>query len=372
MRLVVTTVFFLIGTICASNSFSGDIISVEGKGDSLCISSTSKPILERSIQALLKWSHNLGKKVDPKSAVIDVTPNGFKASICDIVPPFVRSTHGLELQDHGPNCFGTSLHMNKIIPAARMAEDEEMEFWLNSPICREISNGEELTAGDIGVFRVWENELKSDGTLLGKSYVQTDHAFIHVSEDLVFNKWGIAKDFPFELLSSSSLFNGGMAGGPPSIPQKCRGVIGASQECEVWINYYRCYPLSKYIDDHREKISEDYFEIARILNEIERDYENASFYGGEHYKKLLSHDEKILVSFIESLFKKQIPVEILSDYSYKENLEILRSIYKEDEVMSFLAESQFHAIWSLGEHSFVIEGVQLWHEEEVPQEPKDK
>lgn len=105
----------------------------------------------------------------------------------DVTPLIPKDTLNLITHCHESrsNCWGTALFFRKMIPSLRFVNRAEFSNFLVSPFCYEISNFEQIEPGDIGTIK--QNE--------GSEGLQHQHAFVFISEDLVFEQSGPGMPF---------------------------------------------------------------------------------------------------------------------------------------------------------------------------------
>ncbi|MCR9206540.1 MAG: hypothetical protein NXH75_18295, partial [Halobacteriovoraceae bacterium] len=70
--------------------------------------------------------------------------------ISDCLPRKVLAVHKLTTAGDGPNCWNTSLVLQKALPHLRESSSFEFETFIRSPFCREILLPQLLKPGDIG------------------------------------------------------------------------------------------------------------------------------------------------------------------------------------------------------------------------------
>ncbi len=114
--------------------------------------------------------------------------------ISQCIPDHVRTYHGLTGTKVGPNCWNTALVMSQILPFMRETPKAEWHFYMHSPLCKEVPEGEPLKAGDIGSI-----EARASNQTIQV------HGFIHISDSLVYAKNGINPHSPFALQSYNTM-----------------------------------------------------------------------------------------------------------------------------------------------------------------------
>lgn len=144
--------------------------------------------------ALRKWKKKLNEDTS-KSRIecsCDTEDAICKVDISKVASDILSEYEGVTSDFDGPNCWNASLVASKILPYPRYSTAEEMYFWLNSPLCHEVSRKSEMEPGDVIAIRDENNE----------EY----HAFIYISPDLAFSKNGNFHREPYGLTPTKMVY----------------------------------------------------------------------------------------------------------------------------------------------------------------------
>jgi hypothetical protein len=159
--------------------------------------------------------------------------------ITDCVPDHVVKYQGVNPKYQGPNCFNLTLVMNNILPALRYVSPDEVAFYLNPPICRELKNEEKREAGDIGAIRQITVNKERTGAM-----VDEYHAFVYISDKIAYSKNGYAQTSPYGLLPLEKvyeLYN-------INKNKECReNELNPRADCKFVTSYFRCISMEEYL-----------------------------------------------------------------------------------------------------------------------------
>jgi hypothetical protein len=138
---------------------------------------------------LKKWTQSLENRECSFGELKESSSGGnCIVDVSDCLPDYVQKYHGLSPSDSGPNCWNLSLVMAGLLPAIRESSDKEWDFYLSSPLCRELDPNEPLKMGDLGSI-----EARGEDN---KSHI---HGFIYVSSEMVYSKNGLSISSPYKL-----------------------------------------------------------------------------------------------------------------------------------------------------------------------------
>lgn len=147
--------------------------------------------VENQMKSLKAWT----KFMDDRNCLeAGQTINAFGHCVVDVtdcLPRKVVGVHKLSTQQDGPNCWNTSLVMQRVLPFLRETSFFEYESYIRSPFCKEIPIPQLLKAGDIGSIEAQD----------GNDRTNHIHSFIYINPRLVFHKLGLSQDTGFELVS---------------------------------------------------------------------------------------------------------------------------------------------------------------------------
>lgn len=194
--------------------------------------------LRHQLEAIARWKEKVDhtKANTLPRARIETRDNGSRcvAEIQDILPQFLRRHYGETTRHDGPNCWNLALVMSELIPAFRYASEEEMSFWMASPLCRALKPDESLEPGDIVAVRRGGNGDKFNEL----------HAHIYVSDQLVFAKYGAANIFPFSFANSEEILSTFRV---PENPLCRRAGLSPPARCPRYAVNFRCQSFADYL-----------------------------------------------------------------------------------------------------------------------------
>jgi hypothetical protein len=236
---IIVLMFFLPTTLFAAQMY--DNIQVVRNENTEVYLTAKCDTLESKIQSLIV----LNKKIENKTPVVadlnlHKNENNFcSVNITSLIPEKIENLHDTTTAYPGPNCWNTSLFINKIVQSRRATAEEEMTFWMNSPLCRELKEAEIEKPGDIIALR---------GNSTDKPIEM--HGFIFLTKDFAFSKSGYDTQFPYEFVSSEYVYQAFALGdyGDYKPDPECRRVIGKpdANKCSVYGNVYRCISYEQY------------------------------------------------------------------------------------------------------------------------------
>jgi len=160
------------------------------------VMSTGCSEIEEDLQAIQGWTQGLENRQCTLPATQDTGGGLCTADVTDCVPEHVRRYQSLSSGTNGPNCFNLALVMGGLVPMLRATSNEEWEFYLNSPMCSALPEGEAPQAGDLGA-------IASRNT----SNTNAIHGFMYVSDRMVFSKNGTELRSPYALQTREAMEN---------------------------------------------------------------------------------------------------------------------------------------------------------------------
>jgi hypothetical protein len=160
--------------------------------------------------------------------------------ITNCLPPHVVKYQGVNPEVAGPNCWNLALVFREILPGLRNSPAEEIAFFMGPPLCRILKDDEDRKAGDIGLIR-----RPTKNTIAGNySGKHEEHAFIYISEKIVYSKNGSEKTAPFSLQSLASILD--FYGVPKE--NVCRSnEWNPDSDCQKTTAYFRCQSMADYL-----------------------------------------------------------------------------------------------------------------------------
>lgn len=144
--------------------------------------------IEEDLAAIMQWTQRLENRGCDTPAIRQEGEGMCSANVTSCVPQQVRTYQGLTGTQNGPNCWNLALVMAGLVPVLRQSSDTEWEYLINSPLCRELRDGESPQSGDLGSIemRAPDNNVQI-------------HGFMYVSDRMVFSKNGTLLNAPYAL-----------------------------------------------------------------------------------------------------------------------------------------------------------------------------
>jgi len=150
---------------------SSDNVSLSGLDTKTLSISGSCNIINLEITALQslrkRWS------LPACETQLKVTGDICEAPIQQCIPESLAVLQGKSFSISGPNCYNTVLKITGMYPYHRFVSEAEMSAFLHTSACRKVAKP---IPGDIGVFR--------------QDKFANIHAFLYMSPNLVFEKFG--------------------------------------------------------------------------------------------------------------------------------------------------------------------------------------
>jgi hypothetical protein len=273
-------------------------------------------VIDESCNSTLKTKTDLAqwmRSIDPQSQCETKEPieNKFTKKclleISQCVPAHVLKYQSIEPQFSGPNCWNLALVLKGILPHLRYTSPEEMGFYMQPPLCRQLSPGEKRESGDVGLVR-----FKSEDKL------EERHGFIYVSENLTYSKNGFKKEAPYEIQDIQGVFD--LYGVPNK--KECRSnQTSTSKKCPASTAYFRCISFEEYLQKNPEVPQQ----IIKALNDVtayEGCLEARNFGPGDFLEPLpletITDSLKVLAAYVDQE-KQQTDVEkfLLGDLQFR-------------------------------------------------------
>lgn len=214
-------------------------VKVFHKNNEIILEATNCDILYEQYDALSNWSENLGNNPSKTGSCFCTDFDQFspivscRMLVTDIMPESVQKIYNRKTSFMGPNCFNTTLAANKILPSHRYTSPEEMEFWMNSPLCREKNYDEGPNEGDIIAIR---RETNIDFKEL--------HAFIYLTPELSLSKNSIAKSSKALLMSTDYVFD------LFRVRKECQKEDVLNSQCTRAAQVFQCQQWDEYWKDY--------------------------------------------------------------------------------------------------------------------------
>ncbi len=205
-------------------------------------------VLERQAAALADWRMRLHEEAGTPD-VCRCAAETCSMRVTAAAPDFVNLTHGTKAGRWGPNCWNTALVSGKILPARSFTSPAEMTFWMKSPLCRALREGELPRPGDIIAVRDQAGEEV--------------HGFIYLTPELSFSKNYLTAAAPYALQSPDEVY------GEFPVAESCRVPGTSGPGCVTRSDYFRCSPLEDYVHNPDPAPAEDYLRAAAAVSAAE-------------------------------------------------------------------------------------------------------
>lgn len=228
---------------------------IERRNDQLYLTAPSCPLARKMVQSLSKWT---AKSESASSCAPKFNPvvDRCEAEITHCVPEHVRKYQGLLSKNEGPNCWNFALVMSRLLPDLRYSTAVEMQFYMESPLCRALEKDEPREPGDVVAIR-----KRHPGQ--GNEEV---HGFIYVSEDLAYAKDGKSPTEPYGLMSTKEVFD--------------KYPVTASKDCPTCSppDFFRCQSFDEYLGQNKN-LPTELLEKIGAMNNFERCFQREALTG---------------------------------------------------------------------------------------------
>lgn len=199
-------------------------VQVEKKGSNIFLKGPNCDVLDKEAKSLAEWTKKV-KEVPSAQEQCSCANSVCTKRVTAVLPRIVNSTQFVKPQISGPNCWNASLVASKIIPQLRYSTAQEMDFWVNSPLCKEKKGSAALAPGDlIAIVHKTEGQY---------------HGFIHISENLSFSKNGFDTENPYTLQDPKNVFK------TYDVKPECERTDNPSK-CTTYAKYYSCMTMEEY------------------------------------------------------------------------------------------------------------------------------
>lgn len=256
------------------------------------------------VKALSVWSDRAatGKQCSPTSQNDGLSPY-CKYDITSCVPEHVVKYQGANPKSDGPNCWNLSLVMSQILPSLRYSTPEEMQFYMQPPLCRQLSDGEKREPGDVGAIRHH----------MGSNKAAEYHGFIYISEKIAYSKNGASKYSPYSLQSLEDVYK---AYDVPRL-EGCRKneINDGAAFCKQAVAYFRCQSMDEYLKNN-PKVSNQVKEAFEKVKDTESCLQGSVFKGEnlpEEAKKNIIETGNALLKYLEDSKKDLVASKTRSE-----------------------------------------------------------
>ncbi len=244
LNLLVLTIFL------SSGAQANENVNVYRQDDgSIVLTGENCDFIKRQTSALSNWKQNLNEI--PTKPVSACSCDSFRCymTVDEVLPAFVKNYQDINAGRWGPNCWNTVLLASKILPVARFSPPEEMNFWMTSPLCKEVHESEMPQPGDIAAIR--------------DSNLNEVHASVFITEELSFSKNALTTLASYQLQSSIGIFS------IFPVQFTCRHRNGNPSDCPTYVNYYRCSSFADYTKNQNLTLSDRYLQLEALVLEQE-------------------------------------------------------------------------------------------------------
>lgn len=186
--------------------------------------------IHQELMAFKSWTESRSLKCELPKQMEETKAGMCTADVSTCIPHHVLAYHGKNPAVNGPNCFNLALVIAGVLPSLRYSTGEEMAFFYGSPLCRVLTSNEKKQPGDLGVI-----VTAPRGDVL--------HAFIRISDNLVYSKNGYSKEqayFAQHYEPMSKLYQE---------MQKNECVKNKYADCETVEQTIRCISMDSYLND---------------------------------------------------------------------------------------------------------------------------
>ena len=186
------------------------------------------------------------------------------------------------IERNGPNCHNTVLNSAGVLRSIRYVDEHEFYFWLNSPLCRLISDEETLPESFLRVIKSRRKFASKD---------QLVHSqFVFNGGLRQFEKVGASGSSPYvsqpTKIVGRSTKDGGYLWKKVVRRPECSRAESQPKDCWVWAELYECESFESYSDrilphlssDQRSCLKELSYSVSAIENRVEA-YLNAKANG---------------------------------------------------------------------------------------------
>lgn len=246
-------------TITGNEKLRDNYFTIDNKEDQQVVLKADKcSVLKKQILALIEFNKKeIAQKENFQIPECVCTDKFCSVNITTLLPQEIASRANSNPSCHGPNCWNNALVTGNILPSHRYTSQEEINFWLNSPLCREREVGEAPRPGDIIAIRQNQFSKKEKPS-------QEYHGFTYISPELSYSKNGYIKSQPYAIQKLENVFK---VYGINS--RRCYHVKGKPHiifgGCPKYGNYFRCLSLEEYL----EKNPGTSLEVTKKMEELD-------------------------------------------------------------------------------------------------------
>lgn len=224
-------VFIFLVSASIQNLAQASISVFQTENGKVVLQGTSFEELASEIEDINIWGDS-GSKIQCSSKnIVNKTDKNFVLDISDCLPKHASDLLNKYPKYDGPNCFNLVLNYQAVTTGLYDSSYQELDAYVNSPLCRELSMTESVVPGDLGIIK--------DGV----GYI---HGFIYATKNLAYTKNGVTKDNPYQLQNLKEVFDLYHVGIKTSENKESECYQSKESECQELIagHTYRCVSLS--------------------------------------------------------------------------------------------------------------------------------
>lgn len=285
------------------------------------------------------------KSLDPSFTIPNINKtqcklnkNIYAMTVSTCLPDFVKQNQNKALHQSGANCWGTAMSFRGISKKPRFIWQDEMIYWMNSPLCRKLAPGEERKAGDIlnvyGPEYVFKDRdetqekgyqffkaldpsylLEAPVTVGYSGYHNFLHSEVFISDKLVFGKESPSYQDSFKFSNIQSVYgrsrdedcqeNQSLELNLREYQNSPRNI--RDSRCGYFTNVYRCENANEYFEaskltDSEKLILEEINKLQDMQNRLfEIQYEKKVSMQKAEQNQLLNYADASAASALEKL-----------------------------------------------------------------------
>jgi hypothetical protein len=196
------------------------------------------------------------------------------SAIANYPPQFVEA----KPQYNGPNCWNSALVARGVLPALRYTSPQEMSFYMESPLCRELNDLEPRKSGDIVAIRSVYLRDKA-------VWIHETHGFVIVGDKDSFSKASALKMTAFQPSNLDDVLTSFRV--PADV--QCRGnSVVINSACPYSTSVYRCEKMDNFVK--HSNLARPVTKALKLISSFEVALENKTMAGTD----LTNQDRNLL------------------------------------------------------------------------------
>lgn len=285
--------FALIISILFSSQLSA--LEVEKNDGKIVLKDVSCDKVADIAKSIAEWTKNTKEKDScPPLSKPQRKSRGLgkcELDITNCIPAHVAKYQGVRPESAGPNCWNLALVMKGILPNLRYTTPEEMAFYMNPPLCRQLKNDEAKIPGDLGAIRAISGNSS-------KEY----HGFIYISDKVAYSKNGYSTANPYTLQTLENVYD---VYGVPGKKECRENELNYSKQCNRAASYFRCISMDEYLKQN-PNTPEKIMSALNTIKDFEGCVESRAFTGSEFSDAataVITDSSKALAFYLEEELK---------------------------------------------------------------------